>query len=80
LATEAFSQLIQFLERLQRASLHYSLDTIRPNGLLVSVAVPGQRWEVEFFTDGTVEVEKFVSDGTIFDERALDELIHQFGE
>lgn len=80
MATAVFGDLIQFLERLRSASIHYSLDTVRPNGLLVSVAVPGQRWEVEFFADGNVEVEKFVSDGTILGKAALEDLITQFGD
>jgi hypothetical protein len=79
LAKAVFDEVIQFLERLQSEAINYSLSTIRPKALLVSVTVPGQRWEIEFFVDGTVEIEKFVSDGTIFDNRALDELLDQFG-
>lgn len=42
---------------------------------MVIVATPGSRWEVEFMDEGTVEVERFRSDGTIWDERVLDELL-----
>ena len=80
MATAVFDELIQFLESLRTASIHYSLDAIRPNALLVVVVVPGQRWEIEFFADGNVEVEKFVSDGTILDKGALEGLIAQFGD
>ena len=30
---------------------------------MATVSVPGERWEVEFFCDGSVEVERFVSNG-----------------
>ena len=33
---------------------------------MVQVALPGERWEVEFFEDRQPEVEVFRSDGTIF--------------
>jgi hypothetical protein len=80
LPTPVFDELVQFLERLQKASIHYALDTIRPNSVLVSVAVPGQRWEVEFLADGSLEAEKFVSDGTIFDKSAVEDLLREFGD
>ena len=35
------------------------------------VAIAGERWEVEFFEDGSVEVEKFVSNGDLVDKSAL---------
>jgi hypothetical protein len=41
---------------------------------MVSVAVPGERWEIEFLADGSVEVERFTSAGEIYGEEALDEL------
>jgi hypothetical protein len=47
---------------------------------MVSVAVPGERWEVEFFADGHVEVERFPSAGDIEGEEALKRLIDAFGD
>jgi len=46
---------------------------------MVIATLPGQRWEVEFFEDGKVDVEKFVSDGTISDESELGRLFEEFG-
>jgi len=46
---------------------------------MVIVTVPGQRWEVEFLEDGRVDVEKFVSDGTISGENELRRLFDEFG-
>ena len=28
---------------------------------MIEVAVPGQRWEIEFMEDGTIDIEKFIS-------------------
>jgi hypothetical protein len=47
---------------------------------MVSVAVPGQRWEIEFAQDGEVEAEVFKSDGTIVGSEALARLFREFGD
>ena len=47
---------------------------------MVEVAVPGERWEVEFLNDGTVEAEVIRSDGTIHDAAVLDELIRRHAD
>jgi hypothetical protein len=46
---------------------------------MVQIAVPGERWEVEFFEDGHVEVEVFgrTRDG-LEGEEALARLFEQF--
>jgi hypothetical protein len=46
---------------------------------MVMVLVPGHRFEVEFFDDGHVEVERFTSPGNMFGEEALAEIL-SFGE
>ena len=56
--------VLAFLERLKAARLSYRLDHVR-DALMVCLAVPGERWEVEFFDDGTIEVERFRSSGEI---------------
>jgi hypothetical protein len=38
---------------------------------MITVAVPGERWEIEFLDDGSIEIERFISNGKIFGERAL---------
>jgi hypothetical protein len=46
----------------------------------VLVTVPGERWEIEFLGDGSVEVERFLSHGEICGEEALHELLHKYGD
>lgn len=47
---------------------------------MVQVTVPGERWEFEFLADGSVEVEKSISDGSIYGQQSLNELITMFAE
>jgi hypothetical protein len=56
--------LLEFLCRLEAAGIHYHLGHYRES-INVQVTVPGERWEVEFFADGTVEVEVFISSGGV---------------
>ena len=55
--------LLEFLCRLEAHRLSYTLAHNRDESIMVTIAVPGERWEVEFFADGAVEVEVFTSDG-----------------
>ncbi len=72
--------LEEFLARLDQAKLHHSLGRVRDGFIMVTVAVPGQRWEVEFGHDGEIEVEIFKSDGTIVGSEALARLFREFDD
>jgi len=69
------ANLLSFLNDLRSAKISYRLGHCRDEAILVEIAVPGERWEVEFFEDGSVEVEVFRSDGTIRDASALTDLL-----
>ena len=60
-------KLLEFLNKLEETNIYYKLNKVR-DAIMVEVAIPGERWEVEFFSDGQIEVEKFISDGVIHDE------------
>jgi len=47
---------------------------------MVTVVVPGERWEVEFFEDHNVAVEAFRSSGAISGPEKLDELFERFSD
>ena len=74
---EYFIRLINFLEELEQNKIFYEIKKIR-DGLLVEIAVPGERWEVEYLSTGEIVVEKFKSDGNIFLEDELKLLIDKF--
>ena len=47
---------------------------------MVLLAVPGERWEVEFFADGSVEVEVFVSSGGVQGPELLTRLFQELSD
>lgn len=71
-------ELIDFLNKLESSNIFYKLNKIRDEAIMVEIAVPGQRWEVEFMKDGTVEIEKFISDGIFYDVNEIETLIKDF--
>lgn len=73
------NNLIQFLNKLEASKIYYNLSKIR-DSILVSVVVPGERWEIEFMVNGDIEIEKFVSNGEIHDKLLLDELFKKFSD
>jgi hypothetical protein len=80
---DAFRQLLELLRRLREAKIAYSLRQSRDDAILVEVNVPGQRWEIEFVDYGDevqVEIERFVSNGHIDDEAALDDLFANYSD
>lgn len=76
----AWAELLALLKRLSDARIHYRLSQFREDSIAVEVAVPGERWEIEYMADGAIEIERFRSDGRIRDQSALDELFERFSE
>ncbi|MEH2149176.1 hypothetical protein [Nostoc sp.] len=75
-----FGKLVTFLNQLEQEKISYTLAHHRDETIMVNVAVAGERWEVEFFDDGSVEVERFVSSGEIDGEEAFGELFAMYSE
>ncbi len=77
---DVFGKLMSFLDKLEQSKISYTLARYRAEALMVSVAVPGERWEIEFWRDGSVEVERFKSEGEIYGAEALDELFATYAD
>nr|WP_082797520.1 hypothetical protein [Neobacillus drentensis] len=73
-------ELIHFLNKLEESNIFYKLNKVRNEAIMVEIAVPGQRWEVEFMEDGTVEIEKFISDGDFYDVKEIETLFKDFSD
>jgi hypothetical protein len=72
---EVFGRLLDFLNRLDAAHVHYALGHTRPESVMVDISLPGWRWEVEFMIDGSVEIERYQSvTGVEDDPQLLEEL------
>ncbi len=72
-APNSFRKLLDFLDRLEKANIWYHMLHVR-DSVMVEVSIPGERWEVEFFEDGHLEVERFISPGHLGDESELEQL------
>jgi hypothetical protein len=59
----ALSKAAELCHELDRRHVAYQLLIVRDVALMISVAIPGERWEVEFFADGHIELERFLSQG-----------------
>lgn len=66
-------KFLDFLSDLEKRNIYYRLNKVNEN-VLVEIAVPGERWEVEFLPDGNIQVERFISIGYISDESILESL------
>ena len=73
-------KLKAFLKELQDADIYFELSNHRVGAISVLITVPGEKWEVDFLDDGSVDVELFVSNGEIRDEEALKDLFARFDE
>jgi hypothetical protein len=72
--------LLDLLSRLKAAGIHYTLSDHTQDAVMVEVAVPGERWEIEIHDDGHIGVEVFVSGGKIRDETLLHDLFKRFSD
>jgi hypothetical protein len=75
-----FQKLMAILDQLENARIWFSLNRVREDSIMIEVAVPGQRWEIEVLGDSSVEVEVFQSDGIIYDETKIGELMDRFAD
>jgi hypothetical protein len=69
-------QLLSFIANISD-DLDYGLEVDRPDAVMVEIATPGIRWEIQFMTSGAIEVEKFLTDGTIYRPARVEDLINE---
>jgi hypothetical protein len=78
--TDVFNKLTAFLGELEQKKISYTLAHNRDEAIMVIVAAPGERWEIEFLSDGSVEIEKFISSGAIYGENILGDLFARYAD
>ena len=76
---ETIKSFVEFLEMLDNRNIYYKLNKVR-DSIMVEVAVPGQRWEIEFMSNGAIEIEKFLSDGEIYGYSEIEKMFEDFSE
>ena len=63
--------LYELLRNLDDRGLFYTLSRHRPDTILVSVTVPGERIEIDVFEDGHMEMSRFSGDESVIDDQQL---------
>ena len=57
---EPFRKFEEVLRRLETLKVPYDVMHVRDDALMIRVASPGRRWELEMMVDGSWEIEEFV--------------------
>jgi hypothetical protein len=57
--------LLEMIAELRSAGIHFEMFSYRVDAITLVATVPGERWEIEVFADGTVQFERFSSTGEI---------------
>jgi hypothetical protein len=76
----SIKEMNDLLNQLEDKNIFYRLSKVRTESIMIEVAVPGQRWEIEFMDNGTIEIEKFISDGQIYNNHELTTLFQDYSD
>ncbi len=57
--------VLRFCNELNERRASYKLSAERPEAIRVTLDVPGERWEIDFFPDGEIELERYVGQGVV---------------
>jgi hypothetical protein len=80
MSSATIGDLLSFIGKLKAAKIFYRLSDPTEGAIMVEVAIPGERWEIEFHEDGRIGVESFVSSGGVRGQEALKELFTRFSD
>jgi hypothetical protein len=86
----SLENLLEFLRQLDHHKIFFRLSRPRDEAIMVEpsyrrasrveIVVPGERWEVEFFSDGHTEIEIFGPSSGVIGEANLERLWTQFSD
>lgn len=79
----SFEKFTSFLDELNSKKIHFSLEYNRSGYVMVCIAVPGERWGVEFESSDNVEVEIFksgVPNQSLEGEESIERLFRKFSD
>lgn len=75
-AEERTHPLYALLNELERAGVRYTLGRYRPNTILVTLSLVGERVEIDVFDDGHMEVSRFPgTESVVGDEVMVGEIV-----
>jgi RHS repeat-associated protein len=64
-AMTMLDELLQFCVALNDRHASYRLSVDRPEAVRLTLDVPGGRWEFDFFSDGHIELERYIGQGVV---------------
>ena len=71
----------EIISKIRRENLHFSLSTNREEVITVSIVVPGERVEIDVFSDGNADIGVFKGEEVTFtDKKMIDVLIDSYKE
>ncbi len=73
---EKMKKLIKILNTLEEANIYYKLDKCNDEYIMIDVAIPGERWEIEV-SDEDIRIERFKSYGDIMGEEGIELLLEE---
>ena len=78
----AFEHMMRLLALLEEKGIDYRLNKVSTENdrILIEIAIPGERWEIEIDKQSNVYIEKFISDGSIYGEDELNALLSRSSE
>jgi hypothetical protein len=68
------------LAELESARIHFTLNRVREDTVMIEAAVPGRHYEIEVFSDESVEVEVYTTDGNIGGQEVIDDLLARLSD
>lgn len=74
------SNVFHIIDMLRKAKIAFTLGIVREESITVFASVPGERWEIDIFDDGNIELEVFRGSGDIFDVDVLNERIAKYSD
>jgi hypothetical protein len=78
--TNSLENLLAFLRKPDQHKIFFRISRPRDEAIMVEIVVPGERWEVEFFSDGHTEIEMFGPSSGVIDGANLERLWTQFSD
>jgi hypothetical protein len=62
---DPYRRLMKIIHALEDARIHFTVTRYRRDAISIQATVPGERWEIDVLADGSVEFERFVSQGGV---------------
>ena len=70
LSKTGLAGLFHVIRELRAHNVHFTLESTREDAIRISLALPGERTEIDCFEDGHVEISRFQGDEAVDDDLA----------